>query len=67
MLKRVYLTIIIISNQPWWPSGLRLHAISQLIIAAEGPGFESPLGIMILITGWGKNWDLWDCKLAFSH
>ena len=49
MLKRVHLTIIIITNQPLWPSGLRLHAISQLIIATKEPGFESPLGIMILI------------------
>ena len=31
-------------NRRLWPSGLRLHAISQLIVATEGPGFESPLG-----------------------
>ena len=23
-------------NRPWWPSGLRQHAISQLIVAPEG-------------------------------
>ena len=36
-------------NQPWWPSGLRQHAISQLIVATEGPRFESLLGVTILI------------------
>ena len=28
-------------NRPWWPSGLRRHAISQLIVATEGPVDES--------------------------
>ena len=37
-------------ERPWWLSGLRWHAISQLIVAIKGPGFESPLGIMLLIT-----------------
>ena len=36
-------------NQPGWPSSLRRHAISQLIVAPEGPGFKSQLGITILI------------------
>ena len=38
-----------IKNRPWWTSGLRLHAISQLIVATEGPGLESQLGIRITI------------------
>ena len=38
-----------IEKMPWWPSGLRQHEISQLIVATEGPQFEFPLGITILI------------------
>ena len=33
----------------WWLSGLRRHAISQLIVATKEPRFESPLQIMISI------------------
>ena len=28
-------------NRPRWPSGLRRHEISQLIVATKGPRFES--------------------------
>ena len=28
-------------HRPWWPSGLRGHAISQLIVATKGPWLES--------------------------
>ena len=30
-------------NRPWWPSGLGWHSIPQLIVAIEGPRFESRL------------------------
>ena len=32
-------------NRLWWPSSLRQHAISQLIVATEGPRFESRSGL----------------------
>ena len=37
-------------NRPWWPIGLRRHAISQLIVATKGPGFESLPWITISIS-----------------
>ena len=27
-------------NRQWWPTSLRRHAISQLTVATEGPGFD---------------------------
>ena len=34
-----------VSSRPWWTSGLRRHVISQLIVATEGPRFESCSGL----------------------
>ena len=31
--------------QPWWPSGLRQHAISQLIVVTERPGLNPAWGM----------------------
>ena len=28
-------------HRPWWPSGLRRHAISQLTVATKGPSFKT--------------------------
>ena len=36
-------------NPPWWLSGLRRHAFSQLSVATEGPRLGSLLRITILI------------------
>ena len=44
-----FVCISVCVDRPWWPSSLSWHAITQLIVATKGPGFESPLGITILI------------------
>ena len=41
--RKNYRRIKSLLNRPWWPSGLRWHAIFQLIVAIKGPPFESRL------------------------
>ena len=53
--------ILVVNNsrsyRPWWPSGLRRHAISQLIVATKGLQFKYHLGHGHLY-GFGWIWDI---------
>ena len=44
---RFFGVINFLKNRLWWPSSLRGHAISQLIVATEGPLFDIRLASFI--------------------